>query len=82
MDKTENCAIFPGSFDPFTSGHESVVRRALNLFDKIIIGIGDNNDKNSFLSLEKRCKIIKKVFENEDKIEVQVYSGLTVLLTQ
>lgn len=78
MDKLSNCAIFPGSFDPFTAGHESVVRRALPLFDKIIIGIGDNNSKKEFLSLEKRLAIIKKVFADEPKIDVKIYSGLTV----
>ncbi len=78
MNKINNCAIFPGSFDPFTVGHESVLRRALPLFDKIIIGIGDNNSKSAFLSIEKRKNIIEKVFVDNPKIEVQIYSGLTV----
>jgi pantetheine-phosphate adenylyltransferase len=75
MKKT---AIFPGSFDPFTVGHESIVRRAIPMFDKIVIMIGYNANKKSFFSIEKRLKWIKQVFQNENKIEVQVYGGLTV----
>ncbi len=78
----EKISIFPGSFDPFTAGHESVVQRALPLFDKIIIGVGDNIEKNTLLSLDKRIKIIKKVFEGNKKIEVMSYSGLTVDFAQ
>lgn len=78
MSNNERCAIFPGSFDPFTVGHESVVRRALPLFDKVIIGVGHNNTKASFLSVEKRVNIIKKVFAGESKVEIKTYSGLTV----
>jgi pantetheine-phosphate adenylyltransferase len=75
MEKT---AIFPGSFDPFTIGHESIVRRALPMFDKIIIMVGFNVNKKSFFSLEKRVKWINQVFQNEKKIEVRVHEGLTV----
>ncbi len=71
-------AIFPGSFDPFTIGHESVVNRALPLFDKIIIAVGDNDSKNTLLSIEKRISIIEKVFESISQVEVKSYSGLTV----
>ncbi|HZH72595.1 MAG TPA: pantetheine-phosphate adenylyltransferase, partial [Mariniphaga sp.] len=71
-------AIFPGSFDPFTIGHESIVKRALPMFDKIYIMIGFNANKKSFFSLEKRMKWIDQVFKNEDKIEVRVHEGLTV----
>ena len=70
-------AIFPGSFDPFTTGHESIVRRGLHLFDKIIIGIGINHTKTGFLKLEKRINIIEKVFFNENRVHIQTYSGLT-----
>lgn len=77
MDKLR-IALFPGSFDPFTVGHESVVKRALPIFDKIIIGVGDNISKSTFLNIEKRIKIIKKIFGDEPKIEVKAYSGLTV----
>ncbi len=72
-------AVFPGSFDPITKGHESVVLRALPLFDKIIIAIGVNSEKkDSFFPLEKRISWIKQVFKNEPKIEVHEFSGLTV----
>jgi len=71
-------AIFPGSFDPFTVGHESVVRRALPLFDKIIVAIGYNTQKKSYLSLEGRLKLIKDVFKGETRIEVDHFIGLTI----
>ncbi|MBT3210117.1 MAG: pantetheine-phosphate adenylyltransferase [Bacteroidetes bacterium] len=71
-------AIFPGSFDPFTIGHESIVRRALSIFDKIIIAIGYNSNKPGFFSLEKRKEWINIVFENEEKIAVDEYMELTV----
>jgi len=72
-------AVFPGSFDPFTIGHESVVKRALSIFDKVVIGIGENTTKTSFFPLEKRIEGIKKVFEDmSDKVEVKSYKGLTV----
>jgi pantetheine-phosphate adenylyltransferase len=73
----ENIALFPGSFDPFTIGHESVVRRALPLFDKIIVAIGYNSAKSGFFPLEKRIKWIEEIFKGEKKIEVQSYEGLT-----
>jgi pantetheine-phosphate adenylyltransferase len=75
----QRIAIFPGSFDPITKGHESVVKRALPLFDKIIISIGVNAEKkDSFFSLEKRIEWIKQTFKDETKVEVMEYSGLTV----
>lgn len=75
MDKI---AIFPGSFDPFTIGHESIVRRALPMFDKIIIMIGYNTNKQSFFSLSSRQRWIRQVFADEPKIEVKEHEGLTV----
>ncbi len=74
----EKIAVFPGSFDPFTVGHESVVLRALSLFDKIIIAVGFNANKKSLFSIEQRLAIIRKVFENEPRIEVISFEGLTV----
>jgi len=74
----ERIAIFPGSFDPFTVGHESIVNRALPLFDKIIIMIGYNSNKLSFFPLEKREKWINEVFKNEPRVEVKTHEGLTV----
>jgi len=76
----EKVAVFPGSFDPFTVGHESIALRALTIFDKIIIAVGYNASKKSFFTLEQRLAIIRKVFENEPRIEVISYEGLTVEL--
>lgn len=75
---TQKIAIFPGSFDPFTVGHESVVRRASMLFDKIIIMIGYNSEKKSFFPLEQRMKWINRIFEDSENISVETYEGLTV----
>jgi len=74
----ERIAIFPGSFDPFTLGHESIVKRALPLFDQIIIMIGYNSNKEPYYPLTKRKEWIKRVFENEPKIKVGKFDGLTV----
>lgn len=74
----ERKAIFPGSFDPITRGHESIAKRAILLFDEVIIAIGENMKKGSFFSLDKRISMIKKVFENESKIKVMKFEGLTV----
>ncbi len=70
--------IFVGSFDPFTIGHLSIVRRALPLFDKLVIGVGVNERKKTMLTAEQRIEAIRKLFENEPAIEVRSYSGLTV----
>jgi len=75
---TDNIAIFPGSFDPFTLGHESIVLRALPLFDKIIIGIGSNTRKATFFSAEQRLEMIRELFEGNPKVEVMYYDDLTI----
>ena len=69
-------AVFPGSFDPITKGHEDVINRALPLFDKIIIAIGLHHEKNGFFAIEDRISFINQCFQNP-KIEVHTYSGLT-----
>ncbi len=71
-------AIFPGSFDPITKGHENVLRRALPLFDEIIIAIGKNSHKDNYFSVEQREKWIKHVFGKEPKVRVERYTGLTI----
>lgn len=74
----EKIALFPGSFDPFTVGHQSIVNRALPLFSKIIVAIGKNSGKKTFLSIENRLRLIQDVFDGNPKIEVHHYEGLTV----
>ncbi len=71
-------AVFPGSFDPITIGHESIIRRSLDLFDKVIVAIGVNSQKNNLFSVEQRKSWIEKIFENESKIEVDAYQGMTI----
>lgn len=81
MVAMERTAIFPGSFNPFTIGHKSIVERALPLFDRIVIALGYNESKNSAddrAEREARVRIISGYFQDEDKIEVMSYSGLTV----
>jgi len=78
MEDKQRIALFPGSFDPFTVGHLDIVNRALPMFDKIIIAIGYNSDKNGFFSLEDRILWIKKAFEGNKKVEVHSYQGLTI----
>lgn len=71
-------AVFPGSFDPFTRGHESIVRRVLPLFDQVIVAIGVNSHKNYYFPLEKRKSWIKAVFADEKKVSVESFSSLTI----
>ena len=74
----EKIAVFPGSFDPFTIGHKSIVSRGLKLFDKIIIAIGYNSNKPGFFALEDRIMWINKVFGDNSKVTVDYFDGLTV----
>ncbi|MBA3970706.1 MAG: pantetheine-phosphate adenylyltransferase [Bacteroidetes bacterium] len=71
-------AIFPGSFDPITKGHENILRRALPLFDEIVIAIGRNSSKHSYFTLEQREKWIQQVFADEPKVKIKTYTGLTI----
>ncbi len=71
-------AVFPGSFDPITLGHQDIISRALPLFDEIIIAIGINDAKKYMFTLEERVQFIKDTFKNEAKITVATYSGLTI----
>ncbi|MEI6890129.1 MAG: pantetheine-phosphate adenylyltransferase [Bacteroidales bacterium] len=71
-------AVFPGSFDPVTKGHESIVRRSVNLFDKLIIALGENSQKQSYFSMEQRLSWLRELFGQEEKIEISQYNGLTV----
>jgi pantetheine-phosphate adenylyltransferase len=74
----QKIAVFPGSFDPITCGHESIIRRALPLFEKIIVAVGENAEKKSFFPLEVRLKWLGQVFMDEPKVDILTYSGLTV----
>jgi len=71
-------ALFPGSFDPITNGHEDILLRALPLFDEIIIGVGFNSEKKFMFSLEERINFIKKTFKKHKKVKVKSYDGLTI----
>tara|TARA_S200000501_G_scaffold36081_1_gene29830 strand:+ start:2522 stop:2974 length:453 start_codon:yes stop_codon:yes gene_type:complete len=71
-------ALFPGSFDPITKGHEDIIIRGLNLFDEIVIGVGINSEKKYMFSSEKRINFIKNLFIKSNKISVTSYEGLTV----
>lgn len=70
-------AVFPGSFDPLTKGHENILRRALPLFDEVVIGIGVNATKQSMFPLDRRLRWLKEVFADEPKVSAQAYEGLT-----
>lgn len=71
-------AIFPGTFDPFTIGHYSVVTRALTFMDVVIIGIGINENKNTYFPIEKRVEMIRNFYRNEPRIKVESYDCLTI----
>jgi pantetheine-phosphate adenylyltransferase len=70
-------ALFPGSFDPFTNGHLDVVQRGLPLFDEIIIAIGNNSSKQRYVPVAEMVAIIRQVFQDEPRIRVEAYKGLT-----
>ncbi len=74
----DRIAVFAGSFDPFTVGHEDVVKRGLYMFDRIIIAIGYNTNKRGFFPLERRKEWIRQVFHDEPRVIVDHYDGLTV----
>ena len=71
-------ALFPGSFDPLTLGHYDIIKRGVTLFDELVIGIGINSDKRYMFSLEERKRFIEETFQDEPKITVMTYEGLTV----
>ena len=90
QESTDNCqlsiascplkriALFPGTFDPFTIGHESLVSRGLELVDEIIISIGINDTKRTYFSLEKRLEAIQELYKDEPRVRVMSYDSLTV----
>ena len=74
----EKIAVFPGSFDPFTVGHENIVLRALSLFDRIIVAIGVHSTKQPLLHIEARVKMVSQVFQSCEQVSVDYFEGLTV----
>ena len=74
----DRIAVFPGSFDPITRGHVSIIRRALPLFDKMIVAIGENGEKKSFFPLERRMEWLNDIFGHEPGIVISTYSGMTI----
>ncbi len=70
-------AIFPGTFDPFTTGHYSVVKRALTFMDELVIGIGVNEGKRTWFTTEKRVEMIKRLYADNPRVKVEAYSDLT-----
>jgi len=74
----EKIAVFPGSFDPFTVGHENIVLRALDLFDRIIVAIGIHSTKKPLLKIESRVEMVNQVFRGNDKVSADYFEGLTV----
>ena len=75
---TQKTALFPGSFDPFTSGHEAIVQRALALFDHIVVAVGVNTDKKYMFTSQQRMQKIRDSFPNDSRVEVVEYSDMTV----
>lgn len=71
-------ALFPGTFDPITLGHVDVIRRAMPLFDKIVIGVGLNSSKQPMFPVEQRLDWINQIFRDTDKVEAHSYEGLTI----
>ena len=80
MDK--KIALFPGTFDPFTIGHESLVKRGLLLMDEIIIAIGVNDSKQSYFTLAQRLESISQLYKGEPRIKVESYNSLTIDFAQ
>ena len=71
-------AIFPGSFDPITLGHKDIIEKSLNIFDSVIIGIGQNSEKEYMFSAERRKQFVEETFKSINNIEVKIYDELTV----
>ncbi|MCU7694127.1 pantetheine-phosphate adenylyltransferase [Haoranjiania flava] len=75
-------ALFPGTFDPITLGHVDIINRSLDLFDKIVIGIGTNVNKTPMFSAERRVEWIEEIYKDEPRVSAAIYEGLTVSFCQ
>lgn len=73
----DRSALFPGSFDPFTRGHKSIVDQGLSLFDRIVVGVGANTDKRGLLTVANRIRLIEDIYRDEPRITVASYDSLT-----
>ena len=71
-------ALFPGSFDPITLGHYDIIKRGVHLFDEVVVAIGINSEKSYMFSLKERQRFIEETFEDEPKVKVATYEGLTI----
>ncbi len=71
-------AMFPGTFDPFTIGHESIVARALNLFDEVVVAVVNNAEKTSFMTLDNRMRFIESVYADNNRVRVIEFDGLVI----
>ncbi len=76
--KIKSCVIYPGSFDPITYGHVNIVKRALNVFDRIIVAVAINTTKSGTFTIEERVDMMHEVFKDEPDVEVVSFSGLLV----
>ena len=74
----KHVALFPGSFDPFTAGHLNILRRALTMFDEVVVAVGINQDKPGFFSMEKRLDIIRQATQGMEGVSVIQYDSLTI----
>ncbi len=74
----KNCALYAGTFDPFTNGHLDIVQRAVKIFDQLVILVAVSPTKNPFMSTEARVEVLKKLFAHEPKVKVESWSGLVV----
>ena len=74
----KNAALFPGSFDPFTAGHLNILKRALTMFDSVVVAVGVNQDKRGFYSYDTRVEIIKQAVKGLEGVSVVKYDGLTI----
>jgi pantetheine-phosphate adenylyltransferase len=74
----DRITVFPGSFDPITRGHESIIMRALPLFDKVIVAIGENGEKKSYFPLERRLEWLHQLFKHEPRVVISTYTGMTI----
>ena len=71
-------AIYPGSFDPFTYGHQNIIERSVKVFDHIIIAVAHNTSKKTIFTVEERVEILNEVFKNRDDVKVDYFEGLLV----